>query len=176
MTTPREERRPFKKLTPDNWDEHDPTCDFLVRISADGTEEAISERDWAESFLKIELSERAPLDVRHMFEVAQGTMCYGCRFYPLYTLGCEQMFRVLEAAVHHKCEELDAPKGTNRLHRQLEWLKAQGILNDENIRRWESSRDMRNLGSHATRQSIYSPDMAIWLTRSVAELISELFP
>lgn len=169
-----ESTRPFKRLTPQNWDDHDPTGDCIGRFSA-GEVFPISETEWASAFLSVELSERVPADVRHMFEVAQGVMCYGCRFYPLYTLGCEQLFRVLEAAVHHRCEELGAPKGVSRLQRQLEWLFEQGILDKAEVGRWDASRRLRNHGSHPRRQSIYSPDMAASQTASVAALIEDLF-
>lgn len=58
--------------------------------------------------LDINLTEKAPLEVRRMFEVARGAVVYGYFFYPLYVLGAEQLFRVAEAAVTLKCEQMGA--------------------------------------------------------------------
>ena len=44
--------RPFRKLTPENWDDHDPTGDCIVRVSA-GEAFPISETEWADAFLAL---------------------------------------------------------------------------------------------------------------------------
>ena len=38
----------------------------------------------------------------------RGAMVYGYFLYPLYVLGAEQLFRVAEAAVTLKCEQMGA--------------------------------------------------------------------
>jgi hypothetical protein len=90
----------FKRLTVDNWQRPDPGLSIFVRLSLqDGSTRPISGDDWAREILAIELSERVPLEIRRLFAVARGALVYGYFFYPLYTLGAEQLFRVAEAAV-----------------------------------------------------------------------------
>ena len=171
---PADRPRLFKKLTPENWREHDGTADPIVRYSTDGTHK-ISEDEWAACFLETQLSEQLPEDVRYLFEAAQGVMCYGCYFYPLYALGSEQLYRVLEAALHHKCVQLEAPKEGKTFKEMLDWLRGRGALSERQLARWEAGRNLRNIASHADRQSLHSPDMAVGNICITAELINELF-
>ena len=97
MDSSRPERL-FKRLTPENWREHDATANHIVRIR-DGIATKLNDEDWAAIILEPELTPAVPEEVRNLFEVAQGVLCYGCFFYPLYTLGSEQFYRVLEAAL-----------------------------------------------------------------------------
>ncbi len=110
MTDHHLNNRLFKNLSPDNWRKLDCTGSHIVRVKSDGTSEGLNEDDWASRFLGYELSQKVPEDIRNLFEVAQGVLCYGCYFYPLYTLGSEQLFRVQEAALLSKCAQMGAPK------------------------------------------------------------------
>lgn len=168
-------RRLFRKLTATNWREHDGTADHIVRVRADGSSIPMTEDDWAAAFLKSELSNDVPEDVRNLFEVAQGVLCYGCHFYPLYTFGSEQFYRVMEAALHHKCVQLEAPNKINTFAKRIEWLKEKSILSTDRFSQWDAARRLRNMTSHADRQSLYDPIMAVSNVRLTAELINELF-
>jgi hypothetical protein len=49
-----------------------------------------------------------PLNIRKLFETARGNLIYSLMFYPLLTLGAEQLFRVLETSASAKCKEVNA--------------------------------------------------------------------
>ncbi|MEQ8387281.1 MAG: hypothetical protein RIE22_00985 [Alphaproteobacteria bacterium] len=169
------DRRLFKKLTTDNWLTPDETARHIVRVAADGTTHGITKEDWTALILEHELEPSVPEDIRNMFEVAQGVLCYGCFFYPLYTLGSEQLYRVLEAAVMHKCASSGAPNRLKQYADALKWLRDQGIMSTARFEQWSAARQLRNQASHADRQSIYDPTMAVSGVALATELISELY-
>jgi len=168
----RDEDRPFKKLTPQNWTDRDRTIDPIVRIDRG---ETISNDEWAARILEKELSDSVPREVRNLFEVAQGAICYGCFFYPLFTLGNEQLYRVLEAAVTAKCEAEGAPSSCKTYKRKTEWLYEQGHISDDRIKRFEAARLLRNMTSHAAKQMILPPNYAVSGVELTAALIEGLF-
>jgi hypothetical protein len=63
----------------------------------------------AEEFLEPILCKETPKDIINLFEVARGCLLYGYFYYPLYTIGIENLYRVLEGAVSRKCKSLNAP-------------------------------------------------------------------
>ena len=166
--------RLFKKLTPENWCQHDATADHIIQFK-DGVTSKLNGDDWATAILEPELSATVPDDVQGLFEVGQGLLCYGCFFYPLYTLGSEQMYRVLEAAIRHKCSALGSPASTKNFAGKLRWLGERGVLSEFRLEQWHAARRLRNMSSHADRQSLYDPTMAVTNVTLVAELINELF-
>ena len=167
----------FKKLTLENWLDIDPGCTQFVSVKPDGTSQSISATDWAGKILAIEMPEAVPQDVKNIFDVARGTLCYGCYFYPLYTLGSEQCFRVLEAALRHKCRDLGAPERVRRrFGGMVDWLVTQGIIRDEQRVRWDAARRLRNMASHPERQSIKMPTMAVHELSIAVEMTTSLFP
>lgn len=168
--------RMFKRLSRNNWREEEPHLQHYVRVQADGTEHKPTADDWVDDILRPELSSAVPEDIRNLFEVAQGAMCYGCFFYPLFTLGHEQMFRVLEAALATRARQLSAPVGaTKSFARCLEWLEKEKLLPPERIAQWEAAKELRNRASHADKQSLYDPPMAAGFAHSAREFIDELY-
>lgn len=154
----------FKKLTDSNWrelDHHWPfaeTPDGLVSI-----------------FLEEQLEPAVPSEIRRMFEVARGVACYGAFFYPAYTIGHDQLFRVLEAAVAEKCGRVDASTSRWAYGRQIKWLHEQKYIADDDYARWHAARQVRNFASHPRKQWIVSPDMVISAISIVTEFINLLF-
>ena len=169
----------FKHLTPENCLQPDSTASIFVRYSLiDGSSRTITADEWAHEILAVELNDRVPLEVRRLFAVARGALTYGYFFYPLYTLGAEQLFRVAEAALRHKCRELGLSAGMKKHPDFFDWLKLlkeAGIIRPEDERRWDALRGLRNLASHPEDQSIFSPGIAIEQLRSIAADIDGLF-
>jgi len=102
-------------------------------------------------------------------------MVYGFLFYPLYTLAAEQLLRVAEAAVSHKCGHMGAPKRAKTLADRIKWLNENGAISDDQLLRWHTTREDRNFASHPERQSIMTPGNAIGYVERTAELINTLF-
>jgi hypothetical protein len=153
--------------------------DIFLRLSAHGTSPyhpTVDQR--AAEFLQPQLSERVPLEVHRLFEIARGALLYGVFFYPLYALGSEQLLRVVEAAVAHKCVELVAPRNVQRgaFRMQLAYLSQEGLIPDAAWVRWDATRNLRNLASHPKKPTLYGPGEALeslWIT---TEQINALYP
>lgn len=128
---------------------------------------------WALAFLELKPSEEVPVAVRQLFDAARGAMIYGHFYYPLYALGSEQVFRVLEAALAHRCLSLQAPASTRGYHGMLTWLRSKGSL--PNFEEWNLFREMRNIGSHPIAQTLITPMMAFGDLERAVILVDRLF-
>lgn len=169
----------FKRLKVENWQEPDPTLSIFRRLSLrDGSTQTISGDDWAGRILIVELNERAPLEVRRLFAVARGALVYGFFFYPLYTLGAEQLFRVADVAVGYKCQELGmSSTKAHRLHfeERVAHLVKEGIITPSARHGWDALRQLRNVATHPRDQHIFSSGDAIGQLRRIAADIDKLF-
>ena len=161
----------FKRLSSANWLTVDPAWEGVV-ISLSGSDPSTG---WVEDLTRVELDSVIPLSLRKVFEVARGTLVYGLMFYPLLTLGAEQLFRVLEAAVSLQCHALNAPSQIRTFSRKIDWLTSQKLITPEEQARWHAMRKLRNLGSHPTEQAIFSVGMTLTVLDSTVELINMLF-
>lgn len=169
----------FKSLKIDNWQQPDPVLSAFVRLSAqDGTIRLVVGNEWASDILSVELSHRVPHEVQRLFAVARGCLVYGYFFYPLYTLGVEQLFRVADAAVAHKCRELGF---VDKKGRDLDFKDRVTRLMEERIiapsaeRGWTALRELRNASSHPSDQSILPPGIVVGELRRIATEVDMLF-
>lgn len=160
----------IKKLTITNW--HEP--EEISKLFVDMSGRSMTGDDWASHILKPVLSGSVPDDVKELFEVARGAMLYGYFFYPLYALANEQLTRVAEAAITHKCQELGAPKKL-RFEEKINWLAAQSVLSEEEKDYWHTVRKMRNEASHPKFQTKLPPGVVLGLLIIFVERINLLF-
>jgi hypothetical protein len=166
----------FKEITPDNWLEVDPTLGLFGAFDEGGVPQPLSDQDFLLNVLEPQLPETVTRDIRALFEVARGSMCYGWFFYPLYSLATQQLFRVVEAAVAVRCQDLGAGAGVSNFHRRIEFLLAAGAIAPDEGGRWDTLRRLRNEASHARQPHIFTPFMALDVLRLTAEVVSALFP
>ncbi len=131
--------------------------------------------DWARLFLEVELSEKVPLQVRHLFDAARGACLYGWFFYPLYQLGENQLFRVADAAVTAKCTPMKPHKILRDFFARLAWLEEQGVIPQEAKEAWDGMRRLRNIASHPVMQSLNFPGPILGSFRRVRDAINALF-
>jgi len=165
----------FKEISPSNWLEPDRVLKGFVRMSPNGRSRPITGDEYLNHILEPKLVASVPTDVQALFEVARGAMAYGYFFYPLYTLAAQQLFRVAEAAVIHKCKALRALKAKGTFKKRIDWLMDEGTIPQSELNRWEAIRELRNIASHPDRQSILAPGNAIGLLEGIAEQINSLF-
>lgn len=166
----------LKTLTINNWLQPDPASAHFVRRSySDGTVSRLSAEDWLSFFLDPTLSESVPENVHSLFEVARGSLVYGYFFYPLYTLACEQLFRVAETAVTEKCKMLGAPKRVKKFHDKVQFLKETQVISAEQYSDLDELRRFRNSTSHPELQAILSPGAVTTLLFGITDTINELF-
>lgn len=169
----------FKQLTVENFQQQDPTLSIFARLSLqDGSTRTLTVDDWAEKVLAVELSDHVPLEVQRLFAVARGAFIYGYFFYPLYTLGAEQLFRVAESAVRYKCK--DAGLAVDKVEKLsffegVKHLVNEGVIPHEEQCSWDALRNLRNLTSHPRDQTILFAYTAIDELRHIAADINGLF-
>jgi hypothetical protein len=164
----------FKNITTKNWLEPDPMLDGFAKLTSQGPEE-INSDNLLNDILEARLSEFVPREVKALFEVARGAMCYGYFFYPLYTLTYEQLFRVAETAVTIKCKALSASTSVRSFAQKVDFLITNSIIPEGEKLRWQGIRGLRNLASHPEGQSIAAPSDALHQLHLIATIINNLF-
>lgn len=165
----------IKTLSMENWLEPDEVSKLFVKVTPDGEVQVMKGEDWLQKILEPKLNQVVPSEIQKLFEVARGAMIYGYFFYPLFTLGFEQVFRVAEAAVSHKCEEMKAPTGVNNFHRKIDWLAKQGVILSSDVKKWLSIKESRNFASHPTEQTILPPGLILDILEKVVARINSLY-
>jgi len=166
----------FKKLTKENWLRPDRISDAFLIIPNETQDQKNKKGEiYLEMILKPSLSDNVPIEVRKMFEVARGALVYGYFFYPLFTLACEQLFRVGEAAITIRCDRINTRASSRRFEKKIDFLFANGVLNEQEKQLWHALRTLRNISSHPKDQSIYTPGQVIQTMNRIVEDINELF-
>jgi hypothetical protein len=164
----------FKRITAENWQDADVPRLFGLTPPD----------NWIEAHLQPKLGPNVPQEIAALFEVARGSMIYGWFFYPLITLGAEQCYRVLEAAVRKRCEQAGIPtkrqtkKGKMidvRFVENVESLINAGIIAATDRPHWEAIRKLRNIASHPDSQTILAPGATIGILVSAADLLNSLY-
>jgi hypothetical protein len=130
---------------------------------------------WVFDLVQSALDPAVPLNIRRLFEIARGTLVYSLMFYPLLTLGTEQMFRVFETSLSTKCIDLSAPVKIATFVDKIDWLTTLGAISVEDKGRWSAIRKLRNEASHPKDQNIFPPSEALPHVDAAIELINRLF-
>jgi hypothetical protein len=157
-TTQAAENFGFKRLSPDNWLSVDPAWGGVI-MSASLPDPALA---WVADLATVQLELAVPVEVRKLFEVARGAMAYSIMFYPLLTIGIEQMTRVMEADAAEKCRLLDAPSGAcASFSRSVDWLTSRGAIGKDDEEQWRMAVMARNEAPHPSGQSIFGPGMSL---------------
>lgn len=167
----------MKEFSIKNFLEVDPAA-FAISfmVDANGIFSQMTAETWAKIILEFNLEEAVPEDVRNLYQTARGAYLYGYFFYPLFTLGAEQLYRVTEAAAHAKCVQLIAPKNKlKNFQEHIKFLARENVISNQDLQTWEFFRELRNGSSHAKSQNIYPPEFFINALREVTEEVNKLF-
>lgn len=165
----------FKKLTTQNWLEPDEASLILLSTTTSGEIHPDPATRWINFVLAPVMEEAVPGPVISLFEVARATISYGFLFYPLFTLGLEQLSRVGEAAIIHKCKIENSPISKRKFDRGINWLAKNSFLSMDEKRIWHSMRGARNYASHKDHQSIIPPGMVLGILRQYVGRINTLY-
>jgi len=166
----------FKQLTIDNWLTPDQVSSIFARFDSEGNTHEISGEEWLQDILKPQLLDTVPKDVKALFEVSRSAMAYGYFFYPLYTLACEQLYRVIESAVSYKCKLLGAPpKIMGNFEAKIKFLIENSVISEAEKLRWDGIRGLRNIASHPEMQSLGLPTNALSTLERSTSIINLLF-
>jgi len=180
-----EEGMGFKRLTPQNWLEPDSVMRAFVHGAVSGEPYVPTGEQRVREIMEIELSEGVPFEVRRLFAVARGALCYGYFFYPLYALASEQLARVAEAAVSRKYEALGGPKRVRKNPKgkptaatfadKLGYLEREGLAAGPDAMWWDAIRELRNAASHPEDHRPQDPGMARRRAETLAQMVNGLF-
>jgi hypothetical protein len=161
----------IKAITLDNWDMPDE-----ISIKTLGMRGQTDKERWVQfcsEIINIDLIGTAPIEVKKMFEVSKGIIIYGYLFYPLFTVGLEQMYRVAESAIKYKCLEIGC--NNKNFNQGIKKLNECGLLDKEQINDWEYIRGARNRASPPMDQTIFTPGMILGFLKMVSKNINALF-
>jgi|SRR5215218_399478 len=180
-----EEEMGFKRLTPENWLEPDSVMRAFVHGAMTGEPYVPTGEQRVREIVGIELSKDVPLEVRKLFAMVSGLLCYGYFFYPLYALASEQLARVAETAVTLKYEALGGPKRVRRTPKskprqatfkdKLDYLEREELITERDAVWWGAIREARNDASHPRDHRAQPPGMAVGRAETLAEKINGLF-
>jgi len=166
----------YKQITKETWLKPDRiSTSFLLVPPETGVDDIKKGEMYLDMILQPCLNEDVPIEVRKLYEVARSALVYGYFFYPLYTLACEQLFRVGEAAIIFRSKIFNPRLAKRTFEKKIEFLFKQGILNEQEMQRWHALRELRNISSHPVDQSIYAPGQVIGILALMAEDINTLF-
>jgi hypothetical protein len=164
-----------KQLTLENWTEPDPTSAQFGQLSPVIGPRPMDGQDWAGAFLAVELKPHVPEEVRGLFDVARGTLLYGWFFYPLFHVGEEQLYRVVEAAAKACYKSLGGTARQPTFDRAVNWLIARDVIPAADRDRWTAGRKLRNSASHPTQPVVMVPGQVLGTLRATAHDINRLF-
>lgn len=102
-------------------------------------------------------------------------MVYGYYFYPLYAIAVEQLFRIVDAAIFHKCKEMGSPNSIKTLEKRIDWLLEKNAITKEEFDRLHVARQARNIASHPESQMILPPGPAIGILTNIAKIINIIY-
>lgn len=165
----------FKRLDSSNWLDVDPVNLHFVQESPIVGLESMDEQDWARTFLVVALGPQVPEKIHDLFDVARGAMLYGWFYYPLFHLGEQQLYRVLEAAARERYRQLGGTRSGARYQQVIEALVDAGAIHADDLERWDAGRQLRNRASHLDVQAVMPPGQALRTLRAIAHDISRLF-
>ncbi len=163
----------MKKITSENWLSADPTMEVFAGYDA-AEPMAFGGRLVTDSELAT-LSPKVPADIVRLYEMARAAVCYGYLFYPLYTLGFEQLSRCADSAMKLRLEQVDAKASGESFEKRIEWAAQNGIIETASVNLWHSIRRLRNEGSHSDGRTILPPSWAIGHLDTTVELINSLY-
>jgi HNH endonuclease len=133
----------------------------------------VTKEQWIAPFLEPHLETFVPRNVIRAFEVARACMIYSWFFYPLATLGLEQLFRVGQFAVRERCRVLHP--NIDNFEEELKMLVANKIILPTDEPRWRAVGHLTEDRAFLAGATLCDPGQAISTLRSTADLINALF-
>jgi hypothetical protein len=154
----------FSRITNENW---------LSPDRESYVPSGVTSEQWGAAFLEPRLEAHVPRDIIRVFEVARACMIYGWFFYPLATLGFEQLTRVGELALHERCRNLlQEPRN---IEMNLQALVSASVISPEEARRWRALCSFHTDSSRLAGVTLIDPGQAVSLLGTVTDLINGLF-
>jgi hypothetical protein len=129
--------------------------------------------DLLRPILAVTLAAPVPFEVRRAFLFARNAMCYGFWYYPLITIGSQQILRVADYATD---VAITASGGKPRrsFRGRVDQLVARGILDHTRLHTWEAICRLRNRATHPDWQEVWGIPQTVRVVETVATEILAL--
>jgi hypothetical protein len=162
----------FKLVTEGNLLEPDPLMGSFATREGDVIRPMVP-ADLLRVILPITLENPVPFEVRKAFMFARDAMCYAFWYYPLITLGAQQILRVADYATD-VAGRLNGIASHKTFGPRIDQLRAAGVLDGARISAWNLLCEMRNRVTHPEWQQTWMPSDGITIVRMVADEIQAL--
>jgi len=167
-----------KKITKENWLKPDfASTIWVCKKKGDTDWHGITNEDRIEEISECSLSEKAPLEMRKLFEVAKALLVYGFLFYPFYNLAFEQLSRLIEEVVSSICKRERFSRNKLKelsFSEKINWLIQSGLIDEKHKGRWMFFWSIRNKACHLKKQRIVPPSMAIDIFHKITDDLNAL--
>jgi hypothetical protein len=131
----------------------------------------VTQGEWIAPFLEPRLESNVPREVIRAFEVARGCMIYSWFFYPLASLGLEQLTRVGVFAVSERARQLQGE--SLEFEASLLALVSAKMISAGDEPRWKALASLSS--SRLAGNTIYDPGQAVTTLGTITDLINALF-
>ena len=123
------------------------------------------------------LSDQVPAEIRAMYERGKATMSYGIYHYPLITVACDYLYRMMEAALHHylKLHHPDSIKKRCSFFKMIELCEKEGYIHADMLPRWQVTRQLRNMVSHKMEETVSWSNQGLSSLQITKELLESLY-
>lgn len=165
----------MKELTLDNICQPDPAVLSPKYINSEGERLSLNLEVLYNQIFSKKLNNNVPEEITNQIKAIQGTMIYGYFFYPIFTIAAEQSAIILETAITYKCIIHSMPDKIEKLKNKIAWLHLKSFITDNDFKKIDCIRKLRNTISHPKKQNIITPYMAIDLINNVIDIVNELF-
>ncbi len=154
----------FSRVTAENW---------LSPDRKNYVPFGVPKEQWIPPFLEPRLATVVPKKVFHAFEVARACMIYSWFFYPLASLGLEQLMRVGKLAVRERCHVLQ--QKSDDFAAELKALVAAKVISPADGSRWEALGRLTDDRAFLAGATLFDPGQAIGTLQLITDLINALF-
>lgn len=163
------------RLSLENHLERDPRLNVWNRYGLGGFTEATE--TWVSEILRYEIPSCYPGVMQEQFDRARACIVYGCYYYPLFTLGVEELCRFYETALNEFLSKVGSSKSTMRksFKEKVTWMENNQHFDEQTADRWRSIVGLRNAASHKSSCTTLPPNLALHQLSIAVELIDDLF-
>ncbi|GKS12913.1 hypothetical protein YDYSY3_39130 [Paenibacillus chitinolyticus] len=123
-------------------------CDAIKLFSGD-----VSEEVYIDNVKDICVNEKAPEQVREMFEVAKALYVYGYLYWTFFTISFEQSLKSWEVAITMKLNEVNIQRMPRKLINKINALEEMDIISSDEKELFHYVRLFRNGLAHPDYQS-----------------------
>ena len=112
-----------------------------------------------------------------MYERGKATMSYGIYHYPLITVACDYLTRMMEAAIHHYLKLYHSEPMNKRatFFKMLKVCEEARYIHADMLPHWQAIRQLRNTVSHKVEEMVSWSNQGLSSLHITKELLESLY-